>query len=83
MAISFCEALEIAQEKYPYRINHYEEYEKYFVFDFDDGTEYVGGDRSPIVIRKSDSAALNYAPIFFDPDADAEDVGPVISEGTV
>ena len=83
MAVSFREALKIAQNKYPYRINHYEEYEKYFVFDFDDGTEYVGGDRSPIVIRKSDSAALNYAPIFFNFDADAEDVGPVISEGTV
>ena len=46
-------------------------------------TEYVGGDHSPIVIRKSDAAALNYAPIFFDFDADAEDVGPVISEGTI
>ncbi len=52
MAISFREALKIAQKEYPYRINHYEEYEKYFVFDLDDGTEYVGGDRSPIVIRK-------------------------------
>ncbi|WP_337426359.1 hypothetical protein [Slackia isoflavoniconvertens] len=83
MAVSFREALKIAQNKYPYRINHCEEYEKYFVFDFDDGTEYVGGDRSPIVIRKSDSAALNYAPIFFNLDADAEDVGDAVSEGYI
>ena len=53
------------------------------MFDFDDGTEYVGGDRSPIVIRKSDSAALNYAPIFFNLDADAEDVGDAVSEGYI
>lgn len=83
MAASFRKALIIAQKKYPYRINHYEEHEKYFVFDFDDGTEYAGGDLSPIVIRKSDSAALNYAPIFFNFDADAEDVGEVVSEGTI
>ncbi len=51
------------------------------MFDFDDGTEYVGGDRSPIVIRKSDSAALNYAD-FFNLDADAEDVGDAVSKAT-
>ena len=39
MTISFREALEIAQEKYPYKINHYEEYEKYFVFEYNDGNE--------------------------------------------
>lgn len=83
MAVSFREALKIAQKKYPYRINHYEEYEGYFVFDFDDGTEYVGGDRSPIVIRKSDFAALNYAPIFFDLSDDAGDVGDILAEGDI
>lgn len=83
MAVSFDEALKIAQEKYPHRINHYEEYEKYFVFDHDDGVERVGGDYSPIVIRKSDAEALNYAPIFFNLDADAEDVGEVVSEGNM
>ena len=43
----------------------------------------MGGDYSPIVIRKSDAQALNYAPIFFNLYADAEDVGEVISEGSV
>lgn len=83
MTVSFDEALKIAQEKYPHRINHYEEYEEYFVFDHDDGVERIGGDYSPIVIRKSDAEALNYAPIFFNLDADAEDVGEVVSEGSV
>lgn len=81
MATAFREALKIAQAKYPHRINHYEEYEKYFVFECDDGREHVGGDFSPIVIRKSDGAALNYAPIFFDLSPDAEDVGEPIAEG--
>lgn len=81
MATTFREALKIAQAKYPHRINRYEEYEKYFVFDRDDGREHVGGDFSPIVIRKSDGAALNYAPIFFNLGHDAEDVGEAIAEG--
>ena len=83
MTISFRKALEIAQEKYPYKMNHYEEYEKHFVFEYDDGNEYVGGDHSPIVIRKSDAAALNYTPIFFNLWPEDEDVGPVISDGTI
>lgn len=83
MSVSFDEALEIAKSKYPHPINYYEEYKDYFVFGFDDGTEYTGGSRSPIVIRKEDGQALNYAPIFFNLDADAEDVGEVISEGTI
>lgn len=37
----------------------------------------------PIVIRKSDMAALNYEPIFFNMDADAEDPGDPISEGAI
>lgn len=81
MTVSFEAALNIAQAKYPHQINHYEEYEKYFVFERDDGREHIGGDFSPIVIRKSDGAALNYAPIFFNLDAEAEDVGEIISEG--
>lgn len=76
-------ALEIAKSKYPHEINHYEEYEKYFVFFNDKCAECTGGDYSPIVIRKSDRAALLYAPIFFNLDADAEDVGDVISEGEI
>lgn len=83
METAFDKALEVAKEKYPHRINHYEEYRDYFVFMHIDGTEYVGGTTSPIVIRKSDMAALNYAPIFFDMDADAEDVGDVLAEGEV
>ena len=83
MVVSFDKALKIAQEKYPHRINHYEEYKKYFVFVHNDGIKRMGGDYSPIVIRKSDAQALNYAPIFFNLDADAEDVGEVISEGSV
>lgn len=79
----FSEALEIAKDKYPYPINFYEEYRDYYVFGYNDGNEYIGGTMSPIVIRKSDMAALNYAPIFFNMDADAEDVGEVLSEGKV
>ena len=82
MATTLREALKIAQAKYPHRINHYEEYEDYFVFDHDDGREHVGGDFSPIVIRKADAVALNHAPIFFNLSPDAEDVGEVIAEGT-
>ena len=83
MTVSFNEAHQIAKEKYPHEINHYEEYEKYFVFECIDGRMHVGGDYSPIVIRKSDGVALNYAPIFFNIDAEAEDVGEVISEGSI
>lgn len=79
----FDKALKIAQEKYPHKINHFEEYENYFVFDQDNGIDRVGGDYSPIVIRKSDMKALNYAPIFFNLDADAEDVGEILSQGTI
>lgn len=83
MKSTFEEALATARERYPHPINRFEEYEDYYVFRYDDGKEYVGGTMSPIVIRKSDMAALNYAPIFFNMDADAEDVGDVISEGEV
>jgi hypothetical protein len=83
MSVSFEEALKIAQEKYPHPINHFEEYEKYFVFENDDHPICYGGDYSPIVIRKSDSKALLYAPIFFDLDENAEDVGDIISEGEI
>ena len=83
MEASFQEALKIAQDKYPHQINHFEEYEKYFVFEFDDGIERIGGDLSPIVIRKADGMALNYAPIFFDLGEDAEEVGEVVREGTI
>lgn len=83
MATTFREALEIAKGLYPHRINHYEEYEGYFVFEHDDGREHVGGEFSPIVIRKSDSAALAYAPIFFNLGPDAEDVGDIIAEGEI
>lgn len=81
---SFNEALKVATEKYPHKINHYEEYRDYYVFEHVDGREHTGGTMSPIVIRKSDMAALNYSPaIFFGLDADAEDVGEIISEGTI
>lgn len=83
MATLFDKALKIAKEKYPHEINHFEEYAKYFVFDYDDGEERTGGEFSPIVIRKSDFAALNYAPIFFNLSDDAEDVGDVIAEGII
>ena len=83
METLFDKALVIAREKYPHPINYFEEYKDYFVFGHDDGQEHVGGTMSPIVIRKSDMAALNYAPIFFNMDENAEDVGEVISEGKV
>lgn len=83
MKANFDDALKVAREKYPHPINHYEEYEDYFVFEYVDGTEQVGGTMSPIVIRKSDMAALNYAPIFFNMDADAEDVGEMLAEGEI
>ena len=83
MASTFDEALRVARDRYPHTINFFEEYENYFVFGYDDGNEYVGGTTSPIVIRKSDLVALNYAPIFFNMDVDAEDVGDVISKGVV
>lgn len=83
MKTSFDEALRVAREKYPHPINHYEEYEDYYVFDHVDGMTHDGGSQSPIVIRKSDMAALNYAPIFFNMDEDAEDVGDIIAEGEV
>ncbi len=76
--------VEDCEGKYPHPINHYEEYEDCFVFDSDDGTEHVGGTRSPIVIRKSDMAALNFDPAFFwGLDADAENAGDVLAEGEV
>ena len=83
MAITFEQALEAARAKYPHQINRFEEYRDYFVFEHDDGAVRTGGELSPIVIRKSDGAALSYAPIFFNLDADAEDVGDIVSEGEV
>ena len=83
MATFLRDALKIAQSKYPHKINRYEEYRDYYVFECDDGREHVGGDYSPIVIRKSDGAALNYAPIFFDLDEEAGDVGEIIAEGDI
>ena len=83
MDTSFEDALKIARAKYPHAINHYEEYRDYYVFEYADGTERVGGTESPIVVRKSDMEALNYAPIFFNMDADAEDVGDVLAEGYI
>ena len=83
MAVSFEEAFEIAQEKYPHKINHYEEYEKYFVFENDDHPLGIGGDYTPVVIWKSDGEILHYVPIFFNLDGSAEDVGDVISEGEI
>ena len=83
MKATFDEALALAREKYPHPINFFEEYEDYFVFGHDDGEEHVGGTTSPIVIRKSDMAPLNYAPIFFNMDPDAEDVGDILAEGVV
>jgi len=81
--ITFQEALRIAQDKYPHKINHYEEYEKYYVFEREIGVEHVGGEYSPIVVRKSDGELLNYAPIFFNFDAEAENVGEILSEGYI
>lgn len=83
MTVSFERALEIAKAYYPHPINHYEEYENYFVFDHDDGVEHVGGTFSPIVVRKSDGMALNYESVFFNMAEDAEDVGDALSEGTL
>lgn len=83
MEASFDEALKIARDKYPHPINRYEEYRDYFVFEHDDGNEYTGGTKSPIVIRKDDMAALNYESVFFNFDADAKDVGDIIAEGVV
>lgn len=83
MNVTFDAALEAARKKYPHQINYYEEYRDYFVFMCLDGNEYVGGTMSPIVIRKSDMAALNYAPIFFDLDVNAEDVGDILAEGDI
>ena len=79
----FNKALAKAKKMYPHPINHYEEYRDYYVFEHVDGMEHVGGTMSPIVIRKSDMAALNYAPIFFNMYADAEDVGDVLAEGEI
>lgn len=83
MSVSFDEALELAKREYPHLINHYEEYRDYYVFDNNDGVERIGGSMSPIVIRKSDGVALNYAPIFFNMDADSEDVGEILSRGDI
>lgn len=83
MAVTFEEALATARAKYPHPVNRYEEYERYFVFEHDDGREHVGGEYSPIVVRKSDGAALNYSSMFFGVFDDEEDVGEVLSEGTV
>ena len=83
MTVSYEQALSIAKSKYPHQINKFEEYRNYFVFFNDDGDEHVGGSLSPIVIRKSDGAALNYAPIFFNLDVNAEDIGSLISEGSI
>ena len=84
METSFDEALRIAKEKYPHPINHYEEYADYFVFEYVDGTEHDGGTTSPIVIRKSDMAALNYNPSFFlGLFEDADSAGDILAEGEV
>lgn len=83
MEVTFDKALNIAKSKYPLPINRFEEYKDYFVFEHDDGEEHVGGVSSPIVIRKSDGAALNYEPIFFNMDIGAEDPGEVLKEGDV
>lgn len=83
MTASFDRALAVARERFPYEINHFEEYEKYYVFENLDSPECTGGPSSPIVIRKSDMAALNYAPIFFNMDTDAEDVGDILAEGSL
>ncbi|MBR2836137.1 MAG: hypothetical protein IKE43_10600 [Coriobacteriales bacterium] len=84
MESSFNEALKVATEKYPHKINYYEEYKDYYVFGYDDGIEHTGGTKSPIVIRKADMVALNYSPaIFFHLDASAEDVGDILSKGEI
>ena len=82
--LEFNDALNAAKEKYPYTINHYEEYEDYYVFDCDDGAEYVGGPQSPIVIRKSDLEAFSYSAIFFDFEEGAQEaIGEMLSEGVI
>ena len=83
MGCSFDEALCVAKAQYPHAINHYEEYENYYAFDYDDGAFRCGGYLSPIVVRKSDLATFNYEAIFFNMDEHAEDVGEVLSEGAV
>lgn len=83
MTVTFDEALAIARGKYPHDINRYEEYADYFVFSQDDGVVRYGGEYSPIVIRKHDGAALNYAPIFFNLDSEAEDPGEIVAEGDI
>lgn len=82
MSISFDEALGIARGKYPYEIDHYEEYADYYVFERISDVERVGGAGMPIVIRKADGVAFNYEAIFFNFDEDA-DVGDLVSEGAV
>jgi hypothetical protein len=83
MSCSFEEALSAARSKYPYPIDHFEEYEKYYVFEHMSDVERMGGMESPIVIRKSDGKAFNYAPIFFNLEEGTDDVGDVISEGAI
>ena len=83
MAVSFEEAFEIARKRYRHQINHFEEYEKYFVFENDDHPLGIGGDYSPVVIRKSDGEILHYVPILFNLDGSAEDVGEIIAEGVI
>lgn len=84
METSFDEALKLAKEKYPYPINHYEEYRDYFVFEYNDGRPHDGGPTSPIVIRKSDMAALNYNPaVFLGLFGEAGDIGDVLAEGEI
>lgn len=83
MDISFDKALEKAKSLYPLPIDHYEEYANYYVFEQMQDVEQIGGPSSPIVIRKSDGAALNYEPVFFNMSEDAEDVGDVMSEGNL
>lgn len=81
MAVSFEEARQIASERYSFPINYYEEYKDYFVFGYDDGTQFIGGPQMPVVIRKSDGAFQAYDSMFFGIDPNAEDAGKVISEG--
>lgn len=83
MAMSFERALEIAKTEYPHPVNHYEEYSNYFVFGHETGLEYTGGTLSPIVIRKSDGKAFNYESVFFDMSEDAEDIGDMLSDGSL
>lgn len=41
-------------------VNYYEEYEKCFVFGFDDGNEYDGGEYDPVVVQKDGSGHVPY-----------------------